>query len=48
MLNGMMSPDIGDDGLGEDPTVIQLETMIAAQAGVEVVVFYSLQELSLI
>jgi threonine aldolase len=39
MLAAMMKADLGDDVFGEDPTINQLESMLAAQAGMEAAVF---------
>lgn len=39
MLAAMMNAQVGDDVYGEDPTIRQLENVIAAQAGMEEAVF---------
>lgn len=39
MLNAMLSAEVGDDVFGEDPTINELESMLAAQAGMEAAIF---------
>ncbi|MBA3535726.1 MAG: low-specificity L-threonine aldolase [Tatlockia sp.] len=39
MLAAMMNAELGDDVYGEDPTTNQLESMLAARAGMEAAVF---------
>jgi len=39
MLQAMMAAPVGDDVFGEDPTVNELETMLAQQFGMEAGLF---------